>query len=61
MNISVKHIIASLMIIIPFICWVTILMRGLIRAIGVKEFIKFVFGFAILVVWILLVRWMLFP
>lgn len=61
MNMSVKHIIGLLMVIIPFICWVTMLMRGLIRAIGVKEFIKFVFGFAILVAWILLARWMLFP
>lgn len=60
MNINVKHIIASLMVIVPFICWVTMLMRELIRAIGVKEFIKFVSGFAILVAWVLLVRWLLF-
>lgn len=60
MNISVKHIIASLMVIIPFIYWVTILMRGLIRAIGVKEFVKFVSWFAVSVSWVLLVGWLLF-
>lgn len=57
---SVKYIIASLMVIVPFICWVTMLMRELIRAIGVKEVVKFVSGFAILVAWVLLVRWLLF-
>ena len=56
---SVKHIIASLMVIIPFIHWVTILMHELTQAIGAKEVVKFVSGLAALVALVLIERWLL--